>query len=254
MLDETRQIYEDCANTYLPNWRDIDKNDLVRTAAELEPGPLKEGHIAAIMLNYWGKISKYQYKCSMVTSPEDIHTWLVIAVMYAVNRKPWENKKASIYGDENGPDKVINRIIESKRLTFYQQLNRYNRKINSNTLSLDTLTDEYKDLFIPTSTDSYDFEIHQLITEYFYKKDYFMSFMIDAIINENVLEDVLNKKRLASHFRHLDEDFAKRFSEMYNIEFIKVMEAIPYVNNISTYKFNNKVKYGLVLLKKYFKA
>lgn len=252
MLEETRKIYEDCANSHLPQWKEIDKNELIRTASRLSNGPLKDAYVAATMLNYWNKISKYHYKCSLVTSPEDIHTWVVIAVMYAIDRKPWEDPKQSVYNDVNGPDKVVNRIIESKRLTFYQQLNRYNRKINSTTLSLDTLTDDYKDLFIPTSFDTYDFEIYQLVKDYFNKKDYFMSFMIDAIVNENVLEDTLNKKRLASHFRRLDNEFAKRFSEMYEVSLEKVVDALQYVNNLSTYKFNNKVEYNLVLLKKYF--
>lgn len=252
MLEETRKIYEECANSQIPNWKNIDKNDLVREASKLPNGSLRDGYVAAIILNYWTKLQKYYYKCSMVTTPEDIHTWLVIAVMYAIERKPWENPEASLYEDDNAPDKIINRIIESKRLTFYQQLNRYNRKINSNTLSLDTLTDDYKDLFIPTSYDDYNIEIYELIKEYFDKKDYFMSFMIDAIVNENVIEDTLNKKRLASHFRHLDEDFVKRFSQMYNVSLKQVRDSLQYVNNISTYKFNNKVEYCLVLLKKYF--
>ena len=252
MLEETRQIYEECADSHLPNWKNIDKNDLIRKASTLSNSALKDAYVSAIMLNYWSKIYKYYHKCSMVTTPEDVHTWLTIAVMYAINRKPWEDPTQSIYGDVNGPDKVINRIIESKRLTFYQQLNRYNRKINSDTLSLDTLTDEYKDLFIPSTFDTYSFEICELVKTYFNKKDYFMAFMIDAIVNENVLGETLNKKRLASHFRHLDEDFVKRFSEMYEVSLEKVRDSLQYVNNISTYKFNNQVEYCLTLLKKYF--
>jgi hypothetical protein len=254
MLEETKKIYEDCADLNVPNWRKINKNELIREAAKLKNGPLKDGYISAIMLNYWTKIHKYHYKCNLVTSPEDIHAWVVTAVMYAIDRKPWEDDTSSIYNDENGPDKVINRIIESKRLTFYQQLNRYNRKINSNTMSLDTLTEEYKDVFIPMVNDNYDFEVELLVKEYFNKKDYFMSFMIDAIIHEDVLDGSLNKKRLASHFRHLDEVFVKRFSEMYEISLEKVQNALQYVNNISTYKFNNKVEYCLIVLEKYFKS
>ena len=82
---------------------------------------MKDAYIAAIMLRYWNKLDSYYYKCKLVITPEEVHTWLTIAVMYAINKKPWENPKMGIYNDETGPDKVINRIIESKRLTFYQQ-------------------------------------------------------------------------------------------------------------------------------------
>ena len=143
--------------------------------------------------------------------------------------------------------------MESRRLTFYQQLNRYNRKINSNTLSLDNLTEEFNDIFMPLSYDNYDFETAQVVIQYFKKKDYFMAFLIDAIIYEDVLTPELNKKRLGSHFRHMDEPFFKRFSSMYDIPIDKVKEAATYVNKLSTYKFNNKVEYSLILLRNYFK-
>ena len=253
MLEEIRKTYLETADNQLPNWKQIDKNDLIKTAAYLENGPLKDGYMSAIMLTYWNKITKYYSKCSMVASPEDIHSWLVIAISYALDKKPWENPDSSIYNDKNGPDKVINIAMESRRLTFYQQLNRYNRKINSNTLSLDNLTDDFNDIFMPLSYDNYDFEITQIIIQYFKKKDYFMAFLIDAIIYEDVLTPLLNKKRLNSHFRHMDEIFFIRFSEMYNIPIEKVREAASYVNNMSTYKFSNKVEYSLILLKNYFK-
>ena len=80
MLEETRKIYLETADNNLPGWRKIDKNDLIKTAADLDNGPLKDGYMSAIMLTYWNKIIKYYNKCSMVTSPEDIHTWLVIAL------------------------------------------------------------------------------------------------------------------------------------------------------------------------------
>ena len=254
MLEEIKQIYQETADSLLPNWKEIDKNDLIKTAAELKNSPLRDGYISAIMLTYWNKIVKYHFKCSMVASPEDVHSWLVIALTYALDNKPWENPESSIYQDKNGPDKVVNTAMESRRLTFYQQLNRYNRRINSNLLSLDNLTDEFKDLFIPMSYDDYEFEVAEIILNYFNKKDYFMAFMIDAIVHEDVLTPNLNRKRLASHFRHMDDKFISRFSNMYRISYDKVREATTYVTGLSAYKFNNKVEYGLILLKNQLKG
>lgn len=253
MLEEIKDIYTETANIHLPNWKEIDKNELIKTAANLKNGPLKDGYISAIMLTYWNKIIKYHYKCSMVASPEDVHSWLVIALTYALDNKPWENPDSSIYGDKNGPDKVVNTAMESRRLTFYQQLNRYNRKINSNLLSLDILTEAYNDVFVPISYDKHDFELEEIVIDYFKKKDYFMAFMIDAIINEDVLTPDLNIKKLGSHFRHLDESFFDRFSKMYDVPIERVKDAATYVNNLSSYKFKNKVEYSLILLKNQFK-
>ena len=145
MLDEYKKLYEEIATAGLPEWKTINKNELIKTASYLENGYLKDSYVAAIMLNYWNKIGKFYSKCKLVTSPEDIHTWLTISVLYALDRKPWESENSSIYNDPNGPDKVINRCMECRRITFYQQLNRYNRKINSAILSLDSLVEDYKD-------------------------------------------------------------------------------------------------------------
>ena len=53
MLDENKLIYEEFANTYLPNWKEANKNDLIRKASVLPDGIEKDAHVAAIMLKYW---------------------------------------------------------------------------------------------------------------------------------------------------------------------------------------------------------
>lgn len=253
MLDEIKAVYQETADNLLPNWKEMNKNDLIKIAANLDNGPEKDGYISAIMLNYWNKITKYHYKCSMVTSPEDIHSWLVIALTYALDNKPWENPKSSIYGDKNGPDKVVNTAMESRRLTFYQQLNRYNRKINSNLLSLDTLTESYNDMFAPMYYDNHDYEINEYVIDYFNKKDYFMAFLIDAIMYEDVMTPDLNIKKLSYHFRNFDESFYHRFSVKYLISVDDVKKAAKQLESLSSYRFKNKVKYSLILLGKKLK-
>ena len=42
-LEEIKDIYKETANTHLPNWKEIDKNELIKTAANLQNGPLKDG-------------------------------------------------------------------------------------------------------------------------------------------------------------------------------------------------------------------
>jgi hypothetical protein len=250
MLEGIRSIYEKVATNLLPDWKDIDKNDLIRKACEYENGPYKDAYVAAIMLKYWNKIPQFYYKCKLVTTPEDVHTWLTTAVMYALNKQPWNNPESTIYNDPNGPDKVVNRGMESRRVTFYQQLNRFNRRINSDILSLDTLVEDYKDVFIPESSDSYAFEHEELVQQFFNKKDYFMAFMIDAIFYEGVVTDTLNKKKLLTHLRHLDKNFFKRFSKTYNIPTEDVQKAATYVTQVSAYKMKTKIEYNLLRLKK----
>ena len=250
MLEENKRIYESKANTIVPDWKSRNKNDLIISASECTDERLKDGYIAAIMLKYWSKIDSYYYKCKLVTTPEDIHSWLVTAVLYALKHKPWENPKYTVYKDENGPDKVINRIIESKRLTFYQQLNRYKRKINSAITSLDSLVEDYKDVFVPSYNDSSNVECNNLVCMYFDKKDYFMAFMLDAIFYEDVMsKDGLNKRRLSVHIKNIDDIYCNIFADRYDIPLNKVTFAAPYVTNMSSYNMKNKIEYNLIKLK-----
>ena len=189
------------ANTYLPDWQEWDKNDLIREAAYCENKLKKEGLIAAIVVKYWNKIESMYYKTKLVTTPEECHSWLIKGIMYALDKKPWEREDASIYNDPKGPDKVVNRHVESCRLTFYQQLNRYNRKINAAILSLDSLQDDYKDIFIPKIHIDGFIEFKDIILKYFNQKDYFTAFMLDIIIHENVFTPKLNIKRLSHYLR-----------------------------------------------------
>lgn len=250
MLEQNKDIYQQTADAIIPDWRDRNKNELIISACNCTNKHERDGYISAIMLKYWNKLDSYYYKCRLVTSPEDIHTWLVIAVMYAIERKPWEDPNQSIYGDPNGPDKVINRIIESKRLTFYQQLNRYKRKINGAITSLDTLMEEYKDVFAPSYNEDYSVEYHTLIINYFNTKDYFMAFFIDAIMYEDVMDNNgVSQRKLSSHLRNLDDEYCKYFAQKYMIPLDKVKQSVPYVNNISSYNLKNKIEYSLIRLR-----
>ena len=254
MLEGNKRIYEATAKSLIPDWEDINKNELIIRASKCEDESMRDAYIAAIMLRYWSKMERYYYKCQLVTSPEDIHTWVTMAVLYALENKPWENPDSSVYQDPNGPDKVMNIYIESRRLTFYQQLNRYKRKINSAIGSLDSLVDDFKDVFMPTYNDEYDFVYNQIVADYFTKKDYFIAFMMDAILYEDVMSDgLLNRRKLASHIRNIDDEFCKIFAERYNIPLDYVKYSTQFVTKLSSYNMNKKIEYGLARLEKVIK-
>jgi hypothetical protein len=254
MLDENKLIYEEVAGAYLPNWKDIDKNELVRVASDLPNGPKKDSYVSAIMLKYWGKIGKFYSKCKLVATQEDVHMWLTMAVLYALDNKPWENTESSIYGDKNGPDKVINRVMECRRITFYQQLNRYNRKINSSILSLDSLTDDFKDAALPTYTESYVIEVSEIVIKKFKELNYMMAFVIDAIMWENLQNREEDLKKFVTHFRRMDSAFCANFSNRYDIDEEEVHNAVKYVNLLNSVELRKKIEYNLIKLKDILKG
>ena len=253
MLDEVKQIYKQTADSLPIDWVKEDKNNLINLACEYRGTPLEDAYVAAVMLRYWSKISKYYSRCKLVATPEDIHEWLTIAVLYTLDKQPWKNPKLDIYNDVNGPDKVLNRAMESKRLTFYQQLNRYNRKINSDTLSLSALTTDYKDVFTPTYHDIYAVEVNDVVLKFFNKKEYMTAFILDTIFHEKIIIEENNIKKLCNHLRHIDTVSCKIFSHRYNIPLEIVENAASYILNLSPIKLKKRVEYSLIRLKNMLK-
>jgi hypothetical protein len=252
LLEETKSTYEELANMYVPDWQTRNKNDLVRETIEHKNDLSYDGYISAIMLRYWGKMTSYYHKCKLVISPEDAHTWLVQAVLYAVNRHPWTRPDSSIYEDKNGPDKVINRVIESKRLTFYQQLNRYNRKINSLVMSIESLSEDWADTNTPMVEDEPMMELEDIVMECFLLKDYFYAFLLDAIIYENY---TLHKhsKKLVTHLQSIDDTYCDIFAGRYGLDYNKVLRASSYVTRMSRVHMNERMLLAPRELKRRFR-
>ena len=250
MLDENKQIYEEVARTYLPNWKNMNKNDLIREASDMPNGPEKDAYVSAIILKYWNKINKFYSKCKLVASPEDVHMWLTIAIMYAMDNKPWEDPSSSIFEDKNGPDKVVNRVMECRRITFYQQLNRYNRKINSNILSLDSLTEDFKDSVLPVYNESYMIEVSEMVSRKFNEEEYVMAFVIDAILCENLKNREEDFKKFVTHFRKMDNEFCEGFASRYCLDEEAVKHAVWCVTRMNNVELRKKVEYNLIRLQK----
>lgn len=254
ILEDNKKIYESVANSVLPNWQNTNKNELVFEAVKCTNPIKKDAYISAIILKYWNKMIQYCYKTKLVATPEDVHSWLTAAVMYAIDNQPWNNPNSSIYQDKNGPDKVINRCMESRRVTYYQQLNRYNRKINGVIDSLDSLIDDYKDVFTPSKCDDYIFCYDETIKNYFNKEDYFVSFLLFIILYEDIVTaNGFNKRKLFSYLRNLDDDLIKRFSKKYDFSEDKVREAASTMLNFTNKTINKKIEYNLLKLKLYHK-
>ena len=253
VLSENKLIYEEIANASLPNWKTIDKNELIKVASELPNGPERDSYVSAIMLRYWNKISRFYSKCKLVATPEDVHMWLTMAVLYALDNKPWENPNSSIYGDKNGPDKVVNRVMECRRITFYQQLNRYNRKINSAILSLDSLTDDFKDMVTPIYEDSILIEISDLVSSKFNQGEHMMAFIIDAIIRHGLKNTESDYKKFVTYLRKMNESFCTEFSGIYDLSIESVAEAANKINLLSNPDLRRWVEYNLIRIKNLMK-
>lgn len=139
MLEREYKALYKCASAYIPDWKTLDKNDLANKYVDNENNErLKDAYFSALMLRYWGNIGKYYISSkNSGFSIEDCYHWLIEALMYALKKRKWKDPTSSMYLDKNGPDKIINRCIYSRRKYHYYLSNTSTRKANFCTLSVD---------------------------------------------------------------------------------------------------------------------
>ena len=259
MLDEYKIYCKDRADI-IPDWQSMSKNELCNNYIATEDPEVKDAYLSAILYKYWKLIPKFYHMSSNVASPEDCYDWLVESVLCAVNCKRWTEEDSSIYKDPNGPDKVINRAMKCARLNFYQFINRKKRKDNFGLLSLDELKENLHD-------NSFDIEDPELridneaslslkdfIRNVFNRKEYFLAFMLDCILSENIFDyDAgqlkFNQKHLTKLLRDLDHDYAVRFAESYEFDIESVTKALSYCQGLSSAKIQSKIEFNLQKLK-----
>jgi hypothetical protein len=183
------------------------------------------------------------------------------AIQYALSHRRWEDPDSSIYNDPNGPDKVINRIMKCTKVNLFQYVNRKKRKdaykiksldaiselVNDNTMEIVDREDELKNLNI-------DFKM--IIKNTFLLKDYFMAYMIDCILNENVFYYSKEKscyefniKKLSRVICNIDESYCVRFADTYELDREDVIKTLKYFDKLNSNKLLYKIEYSLQRLK-----
>ena len=139
----------------IPNWRKANKNDLANAYIDNEKNEdLRNAYFSALMLRYWGNIGKYytSSKSSGFTI-EDCYSWLIEALLYALDKRKWRDPNNPLSKDKNAPDKVINRCIYSRRKYYYYLSNLDKRKSNHNKISIEDNDDVKEDYNILFSTE-----------------------------------------------------------------------------------------------------
>ena len=264
MLDDLKKLCENTANI-VPNWRSLSKNDLCNLYLDYEEkNPmLASAYFSAILYNYWSVIPIYYASTAACASPEDIYDLLVDAIVYALKHKKWKDPKSKLYGDPNGPDKVIHIAMKSLRLNYLTYSNRHKRAadINVNKNSLNSLEEDYGDI-IYSNNDFYESphysEINDFIVEAFNKKDYFTAFLIDGIINGDTFKvekddqgtyTTFVSKKLVKHLKHIDDNYCMYFAHNFHLNFDQVKEGYSHISELSSTKMYTKIDRTLLNLR-----
>lgn len=228
MLTEYRKIYENCADSLIPNWRTINKNDLCNLYLKHKGTALENAYLSAIILNYWSLIgswySSQQYKFA---TEEDCYESVIDSILYSLDKHVWLNKNNPLYRDKNGPDKAINIHVKSMKTTFYQLTLKDKRKLNYALLSLDKISenspeDIYVEDTIRTEDSSFELYLEKYIKDKFLQGNWLLALLIDIIVNNDIfvfkdnITDI-SPRKLTKCFKGVNSDFIKSFSLRYNL-------------------------------------
>lgn len=227
MLEDTKLSHEENADYYLKiDWRKENKNNLFRNYLKEENDSVKSAYLSAILYRYWDNIYKLYKKSPCVATPEDCYSWLLDAALYTLEKHKWEDPTSSIYQDPCGPDKVMNRMIKSFRLLYYEKTNAQKRKSSFANISTEYLTEVLeKEPIADSEVFVRDIEdpVYSLVKENFLKKNYFLCFLVFFISfydDLNVIKEgknVFNLKRLNHYMRNITEDQCKLFSNIFSL-------------------------------------
>lgn len=270
MLDTYKKSYEECADLYIKeNWRKMNKNDLINKYIEVENDPkLANAYMSAIICRYWGVLNRYYNSSYNSVDKFTCHEWLVGAILRAIKHRKWLEPDNKLYGDLNGPDKVINRCLASERLGFFQSSNTYKRRQNYGIESIDKLQEDnvdspYIPTYLPENLDEGTLSINQLISNSFDNKDYVTSFLIDGIVNYDVFEpanspktkvdySIFSEKKLLRHLRALSFQYAKTFATSFDKPIEEVKTAVQECTSLTRTKLKTAVTKSMKQLTKHY--
>ena len=261
MLDDLKKIYTQKADM-IPNWKKLSKNELCNLYIENENSFLADSFLAAIFCKYWNKINTLYHSSKPAATAEDCYEWMVESILYSLKNRKWLDPDNKLFDDPNGPDKVINRVIACRRITFFQQLLADKRRVSISTSSMDKLQEETNDYLTPSEDNikehALSMDIISLIHNLFEKKEYFSAFFIDAVLNgdcftsddENNINLKFDEKRCIKYLKNISPDYCSIFAEQYNLDKELVYSTLKYIQGFDTFEYQRKIKYNLNVLKR----
>lgn len=258
MMDEYKQIYTECANL-VEGWKKLSKSELANLYIQHKQEPISDSYLAAILLKHWNLISHFYYKQGIKeASEEDCYDWLVEGITSALKDQAWNDPNNSLYNDEKGPEKAMMVCIMSVRANYYQYIKYDKRRLNYNNLSLDFLEESSSDgFFIPYNDNHLELPdyVKSLVIEKFEQKDFFFCFLVDCLLNSNVLDNqsddsFVKINKITRCINNIDDSYYQYFSKNYEIEIERVKKSLLYVKIMPSYRIHYNITRVLNELKK----
>lgn len=259
-------LYQDYLNyaSSIDNFKNIDKNEIVRLYIEHEFLSDKDIYFAGIMIKYWFLITIYFNKCkSLKLKIEDFVTLLGLSILKALKYRAWEDINSSLYHSKNGPYSAINRCFYSLTKLLYYNSNLDKNKTFYNTISTDSFDDGentvddiyYSNYLYDENLLDYNEELNYVI-DYLIKHNRVDEYLILCVLKENV-EDVffsskettLNYTVLCKLLKELSVEDLVKLCNKYNLDMNVVSNKILYYKSISNFYLSKLIKESFKYIK-----
>lgn len=246
MLKNFKEIYLNAAEA-VPNYKELTQIELAEKY--LEGGAYAESYLAALVVRYWNIIEKLVYKDYGLYDEKEAYDWFINSLLYIIRDKPWQDETSSVYKDPKAIERMLNTCVKCDRANWFQASNRFKRKINHDTSSLEALSDEYKDAYMPAdlTKDDIDADSYKyLVTEFFDKQQYLMALVIDVIVHDIALNKCVDTRTLVLNIKKsiksLPEDYYKIFAENYDYPEQQVEKSFSYIYNMTDNKLKQSIE------------
>ena len=245
MVKEYKEMFQQAASV-IPDYKEIPQIELAEKY--LEKGPNADAYLSVLILRYWNVIEKLLYKDYGLYDEKEAYDWFMDSLMYAITYKPWLDPDSAVYQDPKAIEKILNTCVKCARANWFQASNRHKRKANHNASSLEALSEEFKDSYIPrelTVTLDQD-EYRYLVEDAFNKQQYLFALMIDVLVNDVPLDKCTDTKSLIltikRSIRTLPPDYYQIFAENYNFTPQQVEKSFSFIYNMSDHKLKQSIE------------
>ena len=143
MLENVYQSYRVLADEI--DWKSYSINELFFKYIEHERDSLANNFFAGIVCRTWGYSGRIYLQCNKHVPFEQCYDIIIDTINYVLKKRVWENETSSLYRDPAGPDKAFHMVLKRQRSLLLASLNAYKRRSNFNTLSVDSIHEEYSD-------------------------------------------------------------------------------------------------------------
>ncbi len=195
----------------------------------------------------------------------DCYDLVLNTIQEVLDKHVWDNPNSALYGDKNAPERAISRTLQCRRINLhikYTQRDKYKSNVENASLDAGEENDcSTPNVLIcdPIFDELIENSIKDYITYLFNQEEYLKSFTIDNILNQDVFDSIIcddgkkyvsfNVKKLRRCLRAMNNEQCYGFSENYNVNYQKVLEAKSYVTGLSYNKLAASVDKVLKSLK-----